>query len=422
MKTSKLFQAVAVAGLTGALAFGMVGCSSNSESTVEGLTGGVAATVNGVEIQEDTVTTYIQNFRETSSLTDDDSWGNWMAEQSMDPASVRQQVIDYYVGQELIRQAADENGVTVDDSEIDEVVNNMKANYDSDEAWNDALTQAGTDEATYRESVQIGLLEQKLSETVAPAEEPTDDEMLEYAQMYATAYNGAKKSSHILFNADDQETAQSVLDQINAGTLDFAEAAKEYSQDTASAEDGGNVGWDKLNSFVTEYTDALNGLEKDQVSGLVTSDYGIHIIKCTDVFTAPDQVTSLDQLPSEFVDAIRSTVENSKSSTAFSDWYNEYKANADIVTNDMPENVPYNLDMSAYQTDDSSDASADGTTTDDASTDGSVDATAETSESTDATTESGDAATADSADDSASADAATTESTDAAATAEAASN
>lgn len=386
MKTSKLLQAVAAASLTGALAFGMVGCSSdNSESTVEGLTGGVAATVNGVEIQEDTVTTYIQNFRESSSLTDEESWGNWMAEQSMDPSTVRQQVIDYYVGQELIRQAADENGVSVEDSEVDEVVNNMKANYDSDEAWNEALAQAGTDEATYRESVQIGLLEQKLSETVATAEEPTEEEMLEYAQMYATAYDGAKKSSHILFNADDQETAQSVLDQINAGTLDFAEAAKEYSQDTASAEDGGNVGWDKLSSFVTEYTDALSGLEKDQVSGLVTSDYGIHIIKCTDVFTAPETVTSTDQLPSEFVDAIRSTVENSKKSTAFSNWYNEYKANADIVTNEMPENVPYNLDMSAYQTEESTEESTDGTTTEE-----STEATAETSEgSADAAAETG---------------------------------
>ena len=64
MKTSKLFQVVATAGLAGALAFRPLGCSSNGNesSTVEGLTGGVAATVNGTEIQEDTVTTYIQKF------------------------------------------------------------------------------------------------------------------------------------------------------------------------------------------------------------------------------------------------------------------------------------------------------------------------------------------------------------------------
>lgn len=82
MKTSKLFQVVATAGLAGALAFGLLGCSSNGNesSTVEGLTGGVAATVNGTEIQEDTVTTYIQNFRESAGYTDEESWGSWMAD------------------------------------------------------------------------------------------------------------------------------------------------------------------------------------------------------------------------------------------------------------------------------------------------------------------------------------------------------
>ena len=228
--------------------------------------------------------------------------------------------------------------------------------------------------------------------------------------MYASAYDGAKRSSHILFNTGDDATAQDVLDRINSGELDFAEAAKEYSQDTGSAENGGDVGWDKLNNFVTEYTDALNGLEKDQVSGLVTSDYGIHIIKCTDVFTAPEEVTSIDQLPTEFQDAIRTTVENSNKSTAFSEWYTSYEESADIQVNDMPENVPYNLDMSAYQTSsdssstDATDASAtDGTPIDSASESASTEDSASTETSSEsssteaASTESGSTAEASSA-------------------------
>ncbi len=390
MKTSKLFQVVATAGLAGALAFGLLGCSSNGNesSTVEGLTGGVAATVNGTEIQEDTVTTYIQNFRESAGYTDEESWGSWMAEQGMDPSTVREQVIDYYVGQELIRQAAKENNVSVETSEVDEVVNEMKANYEDDEAWQNALSQAGTDEETYRSSVEIGLLEQKLSETVAKAEEPSEEDMLQYAQMYATAYDGAKRSSHILFNAGDEATAQEVLDRINAGELDFADAAREYSQDEASAENGGDVGWDKLSSFVTEYTDALNGLEKDQVSGLVTSDYGIHIIKCTDVFTAPEEVTSTDQLPSEFVDTIRTTVENSNKSQAFSDWYTSYEESADIQINEMPENVPYNLDMSKYETADESSSTDSSSAATDAVSSSSADASASESTASSSSAES----------------------------------
>ena len=118
-------------------------------------------------------------------------------------------------------------------------------------------------------------------------DEPTDEEVLEYAKTAVASYDGAKKSPISLFDADDKETAQSVLDQINSGELDFAEAAKEYSTDTGSAADGGDVGWDKLTTFVDEYQDALDSLEVGQVSGLVESDYGYHIIKCTEEFTAP---------------------------------------------------------------------------------------------------------------------------------------
>lgn len=67
-----------------------------------------------------------------------------------------------------------------------------------------------------------------------------------------------------------------MLDKINAGELDFATAAESYSKDTASAAEGGNVGWDRLSNLVTEYTTALADLNKGDVSGLVTSTYGIH--------------------------------------------------------------------------------------------------------------------------------------------------
>ena len=48
-----------------------------------------------------------------------------------------------------------------------------------------------------------------------------------------------------------------IINAINAGELDFATAAESYSKDTASAAEGGNVGWDRLSNLVTEYTTAL---------------------------------------------------------------------------------------------------------------------------------------------------------------------
>ena len=356
MKHGALLRKISVVGVSAACCIALVGCGG----TNYGYTGGVAATVNGAEIQEDTITKYIQDFRTSSDLTSDDDWGNWMKENSFDPATVRDQVIDYYVENELKKQACDEKGITVEQSQVDDEINNMKANYDSDDAWKQALSSAGLTEDQYRESVEAGLLDKALEDAVAGDAATADDsKVLEMLNTYYTMFNGAKKSSHILFASSDTEKAQEVLDQINAGTLDFAEAAKQYSADTASAADGGNVGWDAINSFVTDYTDALDGLSVGQVSGLVTSDYGIHIIKCTDEFTCDGKATSLSAYPQEFVDYISNIVKDQNKSTAYSDWFSNYKAQADIQNNDMPENVPYNLDMTKYDNSDSASDNSD---------------------------------------------------------------
>lgn len=372
MKHGALLRKISVVGVSAACCIALVGCGG----TNYGYTGGVAATVNGAEIQEDTITKYIQDFRTSSDLTSDDDWGNWMKENSFDPATVRDQVIDYYVENELKKQACDEKGITVEQSQVDDEINNMEANYDSDDAWKQALSSAGLTEDQYRESVEAGLLDKALEDAVAGDAATADDsKVLDMLNTYYAMFNGAKKSSHILFASGDTEKAQEVLDQINAGTLDFAEAAKQYSTDAASAADGGNVGWDAINSFVTDYTDALDGLSVGQVSGLVTSDYGIHIIKCTDEFTCDGKATSLSAYPQEFVDYISNIVKDQSKSTAYSNWFNDYKAQADIQNNDMPENVPYNLDMTKYDNSDSSSDNSDGSSNG-ASADTNADASA----------------------------------------------
>lgn len=376
MKHKALLRKVSIIGVSAACCFALVGCGG----TNYGYTGGVAATVNGSEIEEDTITKYIQDFRTSSELTTDQDWANWMNENSLDPETVRSQVVDYYTEVELKKQACDEKGITVDESQVNEQIDTMKANYASDEEWQTALSSAGITEEQYRESIEDGLRDEALMNTIAGDSATAEDsQVLEMLNTYYTMFNGAKRSSHILFSSDDEATAQQVLDQINAGTLDFAEAAKQYSTDTASAENGGDVGWDAINTFVESYTTALDGLSKGQVSGLVTSDYGIHIIMCTDEFSCDGTATSLDAYPSEFVDYISNIVKSQNQSTAYNDWFTSYKEQADIQINDMPEDVPYNLDMTQYE-------STEGTT--EGSTDGSTKgSTQSTEEGTDATSE-----------------------------------
>ena len=358
MKKLSFAKSLASVGLAAVCALGIVGCSEQTSDTPT-YTGGVAATVNGVEIPEDKVTQAIQDIRAQMSLTEEDAWGQWLADNDYTPESVREEIVNSFVDQELVKQGGEAEGITADPTEIDQYVETMRGHYDSDSAWAEALEAVGMTEDEYRDNIALSLVSQQLQEKVGEgAAEPTDEEVLESAKTYVSSYDGAKKSSHILFEASDEAQAQEVLDKINAGELDFATAAESYSKDTASAAEGGNVGWDRLSNLVTEYTTALADLNKGDVSGLVTSTYGIHIIQCTDVFEAPEELTSLDQLPTEFQDSIRTMLQSSNQSNAYYTWLGEQRNAADIQINDMPEGLPYYVDMANYS---KTETSTDGT-------------------------------------------------------------
>lgn len=334
------------------------------------LTGGVAATVNGVNIKEDTITEQIMSTRTSLGKTDDKDWAQYLADQGQTPESYRESVIRSYASQYLLTAAEKEYNVSVTNDDVQKAWDDAVSSYGGDEkTFEELLSQMGYDKSSYQESLKSQLAQQKLKEAVAPEKEPTDDEVLAYVNENLSTYNDARRSSHILIkvasdaseedDAKAKATAQEALDKINSGELSFEDAAKKYSEDS-SKDDGGDVGWDKLTTFVTEYQDALNALSKDQVSGLVKTTYGYHIIKCTDYFHVDGSVTSVDQIPSDLKKSIVSTIKNKQVSADYSTWLSDYTDKADIKINKMPSNVPYNVDMSTVSAGDTGSGSTAG--------------------------------------------------------------
>ena len=78
-----------------------------------------------------------------------------------------------------------------------------------------------------------------------------------------------------------EKKAEDVLAQLKAGA-DFATLAKKYSDDTASAKDGGSLGWIQRGRTVPEFEKAAFSLKKGETSGIVQSMYGFHIIRVDD--------------------------------------------------------------------------------------------------------------------------------------------
>ena len=323
------------------------------------LTGGVAATVNGVNIKEDTVTKQIMAVRTSLGYDKDEDWAQYLVDNSMTPESYREQVIDSYVESYLKQQAEKEYDITVTDEDLEKSWQEAAEASGGEEAFTEQIETYGFTKDSYKESLRSNLASQKLKEAVAGTEDPTDDEIVAYLNESLDVYTDARRSSNILIkvaedaseeeDAEAKAKAQEVLDKIESGDMSFADAAKEYSEDTGSAKDGGDVGWDKLTTFVTEYQDALSGLSKGQVSGLVKTTYGYHIIECTDVFKVDGEVEKAKEVPEEIRTYISNILKTQAESTAYSEWWTEYKEKADIAINEMPENVPYNVSLKGVE-------------------------------------------------------------------------
>ena len=426
MNKAKFLKMMLVMGIVATCACGLFACNSEGSSSAASSSGAVAATVNDETIYEDDVTTTVQNLRTQSSLQEEDAWGEFLVSSDMTPDGVRKQIIDSRVDEILAQEGAKELKITVDDSEIDTYVESMKTNFDDDEAWENALTQAGFTAESYRDSIRNSLTQQAVSEHFENEAKVKKADTLEAAESYASYYDGAKRSSHILIkvdNVDDKkamkkarEKAQDIIDEIKSGEISFEDAAKKYSEDTGSAEKGGDAGWDVLNSFVTEYTDALDKLKKGDISDPVDSQFGVHIITVTDEFNAPKKVKSIEDFPEEFRDSIKDYAKSVKGNKDYEAWLEDLKEKADIQINDMPADVPYNIDLSKYQTDESASsesASAESASSESAeaeASDASASAESASAESASAESASAESADAEAGDASASAESADSES------------
>ena len=102
-----------------------------------------------------------------------------------------------------------------------------------------------------------------------------------------------RQASHILIRLDQgaaaeetkaaQAKAEQLLAQLQASPGDFAKLAKQHSQDPGSAEKGGDLGFFGRGMMVKPFEDAVFGLRENQLSGVVRSDFGLHIIKLTGI-------------------------------------------------------------------------------------------------------------------------------------------
>ena len=131
--------------------------------------------------------------------------------------------------------------------------------------------------------------------TLIPKMQTTEEEAKKFYNENAAKFQGNEQrhASHILIGvsatasaeakAEAKKKAEQVLAEVKKNPAKFAELAKKYSQDPGSAEKGGDLGTFGRGSMVKPFEDAVFSMKPGDVSGLVQSDFGYHIIKLSEI-------------------------------------------------------------------------------------------------------------------------------------------
>ena len=209
-------------------------------------------------------------------------------------------ILERMINDELILiQAQRDTTISIKPEEIDQAlaehIQSLKGQFADEEEFQKELVREGLTErdlrVRYRREVRNQLMKQKLVQRKLGEVAVSNGEVRDFFRQYKDSLPiqpEGVKLAHILLPIEaspvttDSAKARitRILKEINDG-LDFATAAKRYSEDP-SAENGGDLGWFGKGEMVPTFEAAAFGLTPGQISGVVKTRYGFHIIQCVE--------------------------------------------------------------------------------------------------------------------------------------------
>ncbi|RCW47851.1 peptidylprolyl isomerase [Paenibacillus prosopidis] len=185
--------------------------------------------------------------------------------------------LDNLITQELIGQEAKAASVTVSDADVTAEIDLIKKSFGSDEEFNATLAQYGMTLESLQKDTKVNLTIRKILE---PQTDVTDAEIQKFYDENKASLGTPEQvqASHILVAT--KEEADAILAELKQGA-DFATLAKEKSTDPGSKDNGGDLGFFGKGAMVPEFEEAAFALKVNELSGVVQTEHGFHIIKKT---------------------------------------------------------------------------------------------------------------------------------------------
>ncbi len=213
---------------------------------------------------------------------------------SPDAPGLRKQVLNTMIEDKLVYTQANLDSITVSDDEvnqrIDYQIQLFKQQYGSIEKVEqvygmsiEKIKRELNDEV--RKQIMVQKLQQKKFGDVQATRRDVEDFFKSYKDSIGVIPEKVE-IAHIFRNPQTspelkekyKKFAEAILDSIKHGA-DFAEMAKKYSDDPGSAKEGGDLGFVKRGVFYPEFEAAAFALKPGQISGVVETPVGFHIIQ-----------------------------------------------------------------------------------------------------------------------------------------------
>lgn len=299
----------------------ITGCTPRTTEPQVEITEDTLAVVNGESVS-------ISDYHNSFALVEksyNDLYGENIWTQDINGRTVKQfiqsEIINTLILEKLIHEYVAKTGFVVEDAKVTEVYTDFQESIKEEKELQEFYAKNNIDETFFREQIKSQMVAEEFRRLVTEDVKADSTRLEELYGSYTIQVN----ASHIL--VEDDATAKLVLEKVKAGG-DFAELAAEYSKDPGSAANGGSLGYFQRGAMVPEFEAVAFALGVGEVSDIVESQFGFHIIKIEDIQTVKD--IEEGGAKEEEITYYKDLIVNNLSEDAYNAKLDELFANADI--------------------------------------------------------------------------------------------
>lgn len=266
--------------------------SACSKKNVEGLVG----SVNGEPITQEE---FDADFEVFKNLYERELGEDALEQTGMDGKtfgeSLKESILEKLIMEKLIAKESEGMQISVSDEDVQKRLEQTVEEMEGQENFDDFLSKNSISKEFFLENLRKELIVEKHKEEFLKTVSITDEDSMKY---FEDNKDNAVilKASHILLATEEE--AKTVLDRLNAGE-DFATLATLESLDSVSAARGGDLGYFGKGFMIAEFEDAAMALEEGEISGIVKTEVGYHIIK------VEEKKDTFDELKDEIVKVLK---------------------------------------------------------------------------------------------------------------------